>query len=256
MSNNDSNPTLFPMAASPSELAMVAREEPSLGQMLGKFIESGITEQNISAFERLLAMKERVDAKEAEKQFAAAFMALQSDMPPIQASKSVPDKNGNIKYKFAPYESIMETVRPLLQKHGFTLTFSMNFSEGRVIQSCTLMHVGGHSRTNQFMARIGSGPPGSSEAQGDGAASTYAKRFALCNALNIICEQDSDGKDDARSDGEPISKDKAAYLRELVHETKSNEAQFFLFAGASSYDTIGSARYDSCVTALMKKLKV
>jgi hypothetical protein len=211
---------------------------------------------DMDKMERLLAMAERLQAKDAEKQFASAFVALQSEMPPIQASKSVPDKYGNIKYKFAPYESIMETLQPLLKKHGFTLAFSTNYNEGRVVQTCTVMHVGGHSRTNQFMARIGSGPPGSSEAQGDGAASTYAKRFAVCNAFNIITEQDSDGKDDARSDGEPISKDKAAYLRELVHETKSNEAQFFLFAGATSYDTIGSARYDSCVTALMKKIKV
>lgn len=211
---------------------------------------------DMDKMERLLAMAERLQAKDAEKQFAAAFVALQSEMPPIQASKSVPDKYGNIKYKFAPYESIMETLQPLLKKHGFTLAFSTSYNEGRVVQTCTVMHVGGHSRHNQFMARIGSGPPSSSEAQGDGAASTYAKRFAVCNAFNIITEQDSDGKDDARSDGEPISKDKAAYLRELVRETNSNEAQFFLFAGATSYDTIGSARYDACVTALMKKVKV
>lgn len=227
-----------------------------VAKMLEAVLEKGLTADNVGAVERLVELYERMQAKDAEKQFAAAFVALQSEMPAIQASKSVPDKYGNIKYKFAPYEMIMEIVRPLLEKHGFTLTFSMNISEGRVIQSCTLTHVGGHSRTNQFMARIGSGPPGSSDAQADGAASTYAKRFALCNALNIITEQDTDGKDDARSDGEPISKDKAAYLRELVKDTGSNEAQFLQFAGASSYDTIGSARYDALVAALMKKARV
>lgn len=238
----------------PAQLS-VSSQAP-VAKMLEAVLEKGLTQDNVGAVERLVELYERMQAKDAEKQFASAFVALQSEMPAIQASKSVPDKFGNIKYKFAPYEAIMETVRPLLQKHGFTLTFSMTYNEGRVVQSCTLMHVGGHSRTNQFMARIGSGPPGSSEAQGDGAASTYAKRFALCNALNIITEQDTDGKDDARSDGEPISKDKAAYLRELVRETKSDEAQFLRFAGASSYDTIGSTRYDSLVAALMKKARV
>lgn len=238
----------------PAQLS-VSSQAP-VAKMLEAVLEKGLTSDNVGAVERLVELYERMQAKDAEKQFAAAFVALQSEMPAIQASKAVPDKYGNIKYKFAPYEAIMQIVRPLIEKHGFTLTFSMNIAEGRVIQSCTLTHVGGHSRTNQFMARIGGGPPGSSDAQADGAASTYAKRFALCNALNIICEQDTDGKDDARHEGEPISKDKAAYLRELVHETKSNEAQFLLFAGATSYDTIGSSRYDACVTALMKKVKV
>jgi hypothetical protein len=244
-------PNLFPLAESPAELA-VSGQAP-VAKMLEAVISKGLTSESVGVVERLVELYERMQTKDAEKQFAAAFVALQSEMPPIVASKAVPDKYGNIKYKFAPYEAIMETVRPLLQKHGFTLTFSMAFADGRVVQSCTLQHTGGHSRTNQFMARVGSGPPGSSEAQGDGAASTYAKRFALCNALNIICEQDSDGRDDARSDGEPISADKVQYLRELVKETKSDEASFLKFAGSQTYEGIGSANYDRLVAALHKK---
>jgi hypothetical protein len=247
--------TLFPLAASPAELATQAQQEPSLGVMLGKFIESGITDSNIAAFERMLAMKERMDAKEAEKQFAVAFNALQSELSPIQANKAVPNNDGTTRYKFAPFEDIMEAVRPLLQKHGFTVTFSMSFSEGRVIQTCILQHVGGHSRSNQFACRIGSGPPKSSEAQGDGAASTYAKRFALCNALNIVIENDSDGATDARRDGDLISKEKAQYLREQVKETGGNEAAFLKMAGASTYEEIREGSYPVLVRALSLKTK-
>lgn len=247
--------TLFPLAASPSELAEIAKQEPSLGQMLGKFIEAGITNENISAFERLLAMKERMDTKDAEKQFAAEFVALQSELNPIQANKVVPNNDGTARYKFAPFEDIMDVVRPLLQKHGFTVTFSMSFSDGRVIQTCTLQHIGGHSRSNQFACRIGSGPPKSSEAQGDGAASTYAKRFALCNALNIVIETDSDGAIDARRDGDVISKEKVQYLREQVRETGSNEAALLKMAGASTYEEIREGVYPVLVRALSMKAK-
>lgn len=242
------------------ESAITAQTAPQLSQapvaqMLQAVIDKGVTAENVAVMEQLVSLYERMQLRDAEKQFAAAFAALQSEMPAVQATKPVPDKFGNIKYHFAPYEEIMATVKPLLLKHGFTITFSMSFSEGRVIQACTLQHVGGHSRTNQFMARIGSGPPGSSEAQGDGAASTYAKRFALCNALNIVTEVDTDGRTDARNEGEPITQDKAIYLRELVKETKADEAAFLKFAGASKYEEISSTKYDMLVAALRKKAK-
>lgn len=241
---------LFPAEAR-HELAVV---QASPAELIRAVIDKGVTAESVGVVERLVALAERQEARQAEKQFAAAFVALQNEMPAVKASKPVPDKNGNLKYKFAPYEEIMEQVKPLLQKHGFTVTFSMAFSDGRITQTCTLQHIGGHSRTNQFMARIGNGPPGSSEAQADGAASTYAKRFALCNALNVVTEVDTDGQD-ARNEGSPIAWEQAEYLREQVKETASNEATFLAYAGAKTYEEIGSARYDLLVAALAKKAK-
>ncbi len=234
---------------------LAVRPEPSISNMLQAFIDRGISAENVNAFEKLLELKERIEQRDAEKQFAAAFAALQSEMPSIEASKVVPDKYGNVKFRFAPYEQIMEQIRPLLLKYGFTVSFSMAFADNRVVQSCTLQHVGGHSRTNQFMARTGDGPPGASPAQADGAASTYAKRFALCNALNIITEIDTDGRPDARNEGEPLPPDKAIYLRELCKEVQADEAAFLKFAGAPSFDSIGSSKFDMLVTALNRKRK-
>jgi ERF superfamily len=223
-------------------------------ELMQAVINKGITPENVAVLEKLIGLHERMELRDAEKAFNGAFVALQKDMPAIKASEAVPDKNGNVKYHFAPYEAIMEEVKPLLQKHGFTVSFSMDFREGRIIQSCTLSHLGGHSRTNQFMARVGNGPPGSSEAQADGAASTYAKRFALCNALNIVCDYDTDGAgQDARNEGAPISWDQVEYLREQVRETKSDEAAFLRFAGVNKYAEIGTARYPQLVAALQKK---
>lgn len=242
------------------ELNLAIQESSALAQspveqILRAAVANGVTTENVAVIERLTDLYERLQAKDAEKRFAAAFVLLQSDMPNIQATKSVPDKYGNLKYRFAPYEEIMAQVKPLLQKHGFTVTFSTDFDDKRVIQSCTLQHIDGHSRTNKFAARIGNGPPGSSEAQGDGAASTYAKRFALCNALNIITgEADTDGRrDDARAEGEAISEDKVQYLREQVRETKSDEAKFLQFAGVKTYEEITEAIYPQLVRSLSAK---
>jgi len=216
-------------------------------------VERGVTAENVAVIERLTDLYERVQAKDAEKRFAAAFVLLQADMPNIRATKSVPDKYGNLKYLYAPYEEIMAQVKPLLQKHGFTVTFSTDFDEKRVIQSCTLQHIDGHSRTNKFAARIGNGPPGSSDAQGDGAASTYAKRFALCNALNITIETDSDGRTDARAEGEAISEDKVQMLNELLAETKSDRVKFLAMAGVARIEDICVGSYEVLFRALNMK---
>lgn len=234
--------------------AQLAANTPA--QMINAVIEKGITAESVGVMERLIAMKERLDDKQAEKDFAKAFVALQAEMPSINPSKDVPNNDGSVRYSFAPFEKIMAAVRPLLLKHGFTVTFSCTYAESRIIQSCTLQHTEGHSRTNSFAVRIGKGPPGSSEAQGDGAASTYAKRFALCNALNIVIEQDTDGAPgvDARNEGELITSDKVQYLREQVKEIGYNEASFLRLAGVETYEQIREGSYPVLTRAIeMKK---
>lgn len=211
---------------------------------------------DMDKMERLLAMAERLEAREAEKQFAVAFAALQSEMPQVDAVQSVPNRDGSVRFMFAPYQEIMAQVRPLLQKHGFTVSFSSEIKDDRVIQYCTVQHTGGHKRMNQFMAKIAGGPPGSSGAQADGAASTYAKRQALSDALNIVVNKDTDGMpDDARDEGHPISFTQIQTLKEMVKETESDEKYFLRFAGAATYEEIGSKRYAGLFAELQKKYR-
>lgn len=236
-----------------TELQLADAQQPapdaihSVAIVLNEAIKKGVTPENMGVIERMVALMERQQEKKAERDFAAAFVKLQAEMPRIEASKPVPDKSGNLKYRFAPFEEIMASVRPVLQANGFTVAFSMSFSEGRIIEECTLQHVGGHSRKNSFAVRIGHGPPGSSESQADGAAATYAKRFALCNALNIVIESDSDGRtdpqNDARNEGELISRDKIQYLREAIAETGSSEAGLLKVAGVATFEEIREGIY-------------
>jgi hypothetical protein len=238
-----------------SETTIVAGHEPTVGQLLQHVIEKGDPVANIEVLERLIALKERSDAKQAEREFAVAFAKLQREIGSVEARKAVPNRDNSIRYIYAPFEDIMRHVQPFLEDNGMSVTFSSEIKEDRVIQHCTIRHVAGHSQTNQFMARIGNGPPNASGAQADGAAATYAKRRAFCDALNIVAEVDTDGADqDARSLGAPISHDKAQTLRELVRETRSDEKAFLKFAGATTYEEIGEKRYAELFRALQAKL--
>lgn len=224
--------------------------DPSVGQMLQAVIDKGISSENVAAFERLIGLHERMQDRQAEKEFAAAFVALQSEMPHIQAMRPVPDKHGTVKYLFAPYEDIMAQVGPHLLKHGFTISFSTEYDEnGRLVKLCTLMHTGGHSKQTKFSVRVGQGPPGSNDTQADGAASTYAKRYAMCEALNITIDRDKD----ANAEGDSITPEQAASLRQRVHDTGSDEARFLKYAGAQSYEEIPSSMYANLDGLLRKR---
>lgn len=232
--NQPESEALLPVSQQP-----LARPSPSVGDMLQAMVDRGITGENVEALKAMVELKERVDAREAEKEFARAFAALQSDMPAVKAMQPVNCKDGTLKYRFAPYEEIMSQVQPLLQKHGFSVSFSTDYAENRLVKSCTLTHAGGHSRTNKFAVRIGSGPPGCTETQGDGAASTYAKRFALCDALNIQIDHDTD----ARAEGDTIAKEQAEELAHRVEMLGTDKTKFLKLAHAPSFGEIKSAVY-------------
>lgn len=226
---------------------------PSTANLIAAVIESGITPDSVSVVERLVALKEREEARNAQREFADAFAALQSEMPKIVASKVVPGKvEGSVRYKYAPYEEIMEAARPVLTKHGFSLTYDQDIMENRVVVTCKLRHKGGHTESNKFACRIGSGPPMSSEAQGDGAATTYAKRFALCAALGITIESDDN---DARNVGDmrTITKEQAADFRLRCEECGVVFEKFLKWLQVDGFDDIKAADWERADAELRKR---
>lgn len=223
----------------------------SVGAMLQAMTAKGVTVDNALALEKMVGLYERMQDRDAEQRFNAAFVALQAEMPRITAKKPVPNGDGTVRYRFAPYEEIMEQVAPLLEKHAFTVTFSTRYEEGRLVKIIALQH-GSHKKSFEYAVRIGKGPPGSSETQADGAAATYAKRGALCDALNIVIEHD----DDARVDGRPITKEQADSLKKRVRDTGSDEGSFLCFAyrgKAGTFEEIPSSMYPMLDTMLKRK---
>jgi len=235
-----------------NQLAIAPSREMTTGDLIAATIQSGVTESTVAVVERLCALRERENALQAERDLSSAFVKLQTIMPQIVASKAVPGNDGTVRYKFAPYEEIMTKAKPALTECGFGITFDTEIADGRVTATCTLIHAGGAKLTKKFACRIGSGPPKASEAQTDGAATTYAKRFALCAALNIVVETD----DDARgANTDTITPEQAESLKARCAATKSSESKFLAFADAESFDTILASNYAKLDDVLSKREK-
>ena len=235
-----------------NELVVVQPVDPTPLALIAKMLDSGkLTTESVAVAKELVALREHMEDRQAEKDFAEAFSLLQSELGSFQATKAVPDRNGNTRYMYLPYEEIMAVVKPLLQRFGFSVSFSTEIKDARIVQTCTLQHQAGYHRDYTAFVRIGSGPPGCTETQADGAAMTYAKRYALCNALNITVEHDTD----ARPEGSPITQEQAETLMQMVHDARADELKFLRFAGSSTYEGIGSKRYEECVAMLKEKMR-
>lgn len=241
------------VATKPEETSIVATPNNPIGAMIESVMRAGVTADNVTAIEKLTALWERQEDRNAAKDYARAFAKLQLETPKIIARKPIPDANGVAKYYYAPLEEIMDQLQPLLTANGFSISFDAecefaNGGKGMVTAICIITHESGHSEKRKFTVRT-SAPPKSSDAQADGATLTYAKRYALCSALNISIG----GDNDARKLGDFITPEQADDLRRLVVETQSNEELFLRFAGAETYEQIREGRFDSVYQALFKK---
>jgi hypothetical protein len=230
---------------------LAVQQDPTPLSLIAQMVASGtMSAESVAVVKELVSLKEHMEDRQAEKDFAVDFGLLQGELGSFRPTKAVPDKYGNVKYTYLPYSEIMAAVQPLLRKFGFSVSFSTEFKDGRILQTCTLQHASGYHRDFRAYVRVGNGPPGATESQADGAAMTYAKRYALCNALNITVEHDTD----ARKEGEPISAEQAATLKKMVKESRADEVAFLKFAGAKTYEELGSRRYAEVFAALEKKM--
>jgi hypothetical protein len=219
------------------EPAVVAQNaDTSIMQMIQHVLDKGVTADNASALDKLADLHLKLEAVKDRKSHAAAFAAMQRELPTIHATREIRGTKGELRSRFASIEDIMVQLKPCLSKFGFSISFDSEYGDDRVTAICILTHESGHSESRKFSVRQ-SGPPGTSVSQADGSTLTYAKRYALCNMFNISIGHDND----ARPIGEAISKEHAAELLARLTAVGGNPDRFLRLAGAESFETIMSA---------------
>jgi len=224
-------------------------DENPIGGMLNAVLEKGITAENVAAMKDLVGLYERMEDRGAKKRYTEAMTAMQAEMPSVIAKSIVKNNDGTARYAFANYETIMKAIEPVLTRHGFSVSFTIRSEETRLIAVCKITHAGGHSEANEFGVRIGKGPPGCSEAQADGAARSYARRGALCDALNIVVDHD----DDARNLGAVITPEQAKGLADRAKACGVDEKRLLNYAAAEKYEEIRATKFAAVDEILRKK---
>lgn len=181
-----------------TEEQQIAQVQP-IGIDAEMLIMKGIEAQvPVETMERLLAMREKLNDEKARTEFFKALAGFQADCPIIHKNKKVMQKNSNqVRYSYASLDSIVKQISPFLAKWGLSYMFKSSTTENGVMQSCVIRHFLGHSETSNFTISI---DPDAymGDAQKSGSASSFAKRYALQDALGILTGDDDD---DAQSLG-------------------------------------------------------
>jgi hypothetical protein len=144
---------------------------------------------DVAKLERLIAMQKDILAHEARAAFNRAFASMQSEIPSI-VERSQGDGG---KWSYAPLEDIQTIVRPILERHGFGLSFRTEWPDRQIKVIGILTHRDGHERTSEFLAEADTS--GSKNAiQARGSAVAYGRRYTTKDLLNITTRgADTDG---------------------------------------------------------------
>ena len=251
MKNITTEPGFELATTAPKEIAVTA---PSPIEMMQAMIKNGMKEGDVAAFEKLAELQWRFEARDAEKEFNAAFKKFQSEKPVIVASTPVKNRGS-----YEKYEDIMQKdgVEKLLTENGFTVSFDQSAAADRVTVTCTLAHRSGHKIAKSYSTRC---RPSDNNTQSDSMATTTAKRNALCLALNIVIRQDilQNEADDAGLLGDPDAFITKAQVAELQHRIGMladavDMPAFWKFAGATKFAEIPANKYDQIDSMLKRK---
>ena len=165
---------------------------------------------DIEKMERLLAMHERMQDKAAEAAFNAGMAQMQCDIPTVFEA-AVNLHTGNA---YATLDDITRVIKPIMQQHGFAITFKVENIEKFISVTGILMHRDGHREqtTMTLPADIGKGR---NEVQAVGSSTTYGKRYVMCALLNITTSETRD--DDAHSsDGSDTEDMRAQVVADII----------------------------------------
>lgn len=212
---------------------------------------------DVSKIEKLWEVYRNIVQWHAERSFNAAFAEMQAQLPVITERGEIRDGAGKLRSQYAFFEDINETVKPILQAHGFSVMFKTDDSiPDRVRIIGILKHKDGHREEAPWSL-----PPdtsGSKSAiQASGSSSSFAKRYILIGLLNITTRGEDD---DGQAGGVKfITEDQAATLQALIEETKANKPNFLTYMGTKAkrqIKTLGEipeSLMSEAVAALNKK---
>lgn len=151
---------------------------------------------DLDKLERMLAMKERLDAQNARVAFAGALSAARAEIPPIVKDATVDFKTKDGKrthYQHETLAGIAKVIDPVLARYGLSYRFRTGQQGGAVMVTCIIAHASGHSEeTSLSCSPDGSGSKNAFQAVGS--AVTYLQRYTLKAALGLSAELDDDGQ--------------------------------------------------------------
>ena len=183
---------------------------------------------------------------------ATALVAAQAELD--HAHKNA--VNPHFKNKYADLTEVLDTVLPVLNKHGLTVTQIPGFEGGIVTLDTMILHTSG-----EFITGTSGSPVTKNDPQGVGSATTYLRRYSLA-ALAGIGQEDDDGNAASRHTNgngaaakavEKVGATQCATLLDMIESTDTDKGRFLAHYGIQKVADLPAAKYDEAMANLEKK---
>ena len=231
-------------------IAPIQRIDENPMSVMARLAYSG--KLDVAVMERFMDLQDRYEKKQAAEQFGQALSLFQAKCPKIEKKRGVslrgnPDQPD---YYFASYQDIMDQIKPTLESCGLSVTFSTESLEGQSIRCTCSIRCSAHVERSTFDLPIPTQMKVNSSQQ-MGAANSYAKRYALVNALNIpVGDEDNDA---ANLGIQPIDDDAKSEINQLLKDTDADREAFFNWIGVDTTEEMTMNDYLKARGKLRKK---
>ena len=235
-----------------TELAKFERAETLPADPMVSMIERIASDPNsdLSKLERMLEMKEKIDAQNAKAAFDAAFSRASAQFPDIPLR----GENKHQKTRYALLKDILSGVRPILSAHGLALSFSTEVDKDFVTVTAELSHEGGHSKRNSIPLPRDTGA-GRNAVQAVGSSQTYGQRYTAQAILGLSLGDDTEDDGEGATGVQTISADQFTELRDLIEKAGITDDVVCQAEKIAALHDLPAARFDGLRKRLNATIK-
>jgi hypothetical protein len=178
----------------------------------------------------------------------------------IQGKLKVPKGQTNSfgGYKYRSCEDILEAVKPLCVAEGLLLVVTDEIVAvgDRVYVKATVTLIDGDKAvTVSAFARESLVKKGMDDSQITGAASSYARKYALNGMFLIDDTKDADTQDNTVKEVAHISSSQFSELLDMLHDVEADEERFCKYLGINTLEDLPAKDFQKAKTALIAKKK-
>ncbi len=229
---------------------LVEHRSDSLTPM--QLISDGAGKLDTEQMRALMELQRDWQRDRAAEAFCKAVTEFQSKCPVVHKCRRAEgsDKFGG--YNYAGYDDIMRQVSPLLKECQLAISFASEQVNNQLKITCRIRH-GIHFEDHALTVPVPS-TLRVSDTQKMGAALSYAKRYALCAALNIVVSEEDN---DAEKMFEGITDEQLITIEEWigVMGDKFKVRPFLKWLGIEKMSELKAEQYGMVMTELQRKAK-
>ncbi len=231
----------------PENGAVVVSEASPAGMM-----QVGIAQgMDLTQLERMMDLQIKWEANEARKAYYEDFALFKAECPRV--TKDMHNKQYESMY--SSLGNLLDTVSPVLGRHGFTPRYETSREEGTQVVTCYLTHHMGHSES-----ATESGPLDDSgkknPIQQRKSTTTYLRVITFEAVTGIAATGEANLDDDGTAGAggpEPISEKQAITINQALESPKQNLESFLSVMKASSVEEILAKDYQKAMGTIKSR---